>query len=64
MNTYPTALPTSNEALEALLAGEPVAANGHTARYDADDMMTWYTNAYGLDGVLCNGKPTLDVVSE
>lgn len=59
---YPTTLPIARKALETLLAGEAVKANGHTARYDADDMMTWYTNAYGVDSVLCNGKPTLDVV--
>lgn len=60
--TYPQTLPTPEEALEKLLAGEAVEANGHTARYD-DDMMTWYTNAYGVDGIICGGKPTLEVVT-
>lgn len=51
------------KALEMLLAGDPVAANGHTARYDADHIMTWYTNAYGVDGILCSGKPTHEIVT-
>ncbi len=60
---YPQTLPTPEEALKKLLAGEAVEANGHTARYDADDKMTWYTNAYGVDGTICGGKPTLEVVT-
>ncbi len=60
---YPPSFPTPEEALETLLDGEAVEANGHTARYDDDDMMTWYTNAYGVDGIICGGKPTLEVVT-
>lgn len=60
---YPQTFPTPEEALETLLAGEAVEANGHTARYDDDDIMTWYTNAYGVDGIICGGKPTLEVVT-
>ena len=33
------------------------------SEYDEDDMMTWYTNAYGLDGIVCSGEPTLEVVT-
>jgi hypothetical protein len=56
MNEYMTPA----EVLERLLAGERITLNGHTAEYEADLMVTWCTNAYGIDGILCNGKPTLD----
>lgn len=61
---FPSVFPTPEEALESLLAGEAVEANGHTARFDDGDMMTWYTNAYGVDGIICGGKPTLEVVTQ
>lgn len=55
-------LPTPHEALAALMAGDAIAANGHTVQYDAADRVTWFTNAYGIDGALCN-TPTLGVVT-
>ena len=30
----------------------------HFLIFDADDGLTWYTNPYGVDGVLCNGAPS------
>lgn len=55
-------LPTPESALTALLAGERLTANCHTAHYDADDGITWLTNAYGIDGVLCQ-EPDLQAVT-
>jgi hypothetical protein len=59
--------PPPQEALALLLAGKPLKVNGHRVIYDeADgaDGVTWYTNAYGLDGIICPGKPTLEVVTQ
>lgn len=53
----------AKKVLERLLAGEAVQAGGHRIEYDEGNLMTWYTNAYGLDGILCDGKPTLEVVT-
>lgn len=55
-------LPRPQDALTTLLAGEQIEANGHTAQYDAGDSITWLTNAYGIDGILCN-KPDLKAVT-
>ena len=55
-------LPTPQDALNTLLAGEQIEANGHTAQYDVGDDITWLTNAYGIDGILCN-KPDLRAVT-
>lgn len=52
-------MPTPAEALNTLLAGEELEANGHTAFYDNTDGVTWCVNPYGVDGILCNGQPTL-----
>lgn len=56
-------LPTPQEALAILLAGNPLKANGHTIRYDEQDGVTWYTNAYGIDGALCWKAPDLNAVT-
>lgn len=55
-------MPTPAEALNTLLAGEELEANGHTAFYDNTDGITWCVNPYGVDGILCNGQPTLQRV--
>lgn len=55
-------MPTPAEALNTLLAGEELEANGHTAFYDNTDGVTWCVNPYGVDGILCNGQPTLQRV--
>jgi len=54
-------LPTPQDALAGLLAGEILEAHGHSVEYDRDGSITWYTNAYGVDGVLCE-IPTLVAV--
>lgn len=56
-------LPAPPEALLILLAGDQLEANGHTTQYDSADDVTWYTNPYGVDGILCTGKPTLERVT-
>lgn len=55
-------LPTPEEALLTLLAGKTLETNGHSVVYDAGDGITWYTNAYGVDGALCS-KPDLKAVT-
>lgn len=55
-------LPTPQSALSTLLAGKQLEAKGHTAQYDADDGITWLTNAYGIDGILCD-RPDLKSVT-
>lgn len=64
MNTLTDNQMTPAEALEKLLAGEKIKVNCHTVLYDDDDMMTWYTNPYGIDGIICGGKPTLEAVTQ
>jgi len=56
-------MPSPAEALSTLLAGEELEANGHTALYDSADSVTWCVNPYGVDGILCNGQPTLEQVT-
>ncbi|RQR11303.1 hypothetical protein [Burkholderia stagnalis] len=55
-------LPTPEELTTILLSGEGESINGHFVVYDSDDGMTWCTNPYGIDGVLFNGRPTIDSV--
>jgi hypothetical protein len=52
-------LPMPEALLATLAAGESADINGHSVSYDSDDEMTWYTNPYGIDGVLSNGLPTV-----
>jgi hypothetical protein len=55
-------LPTPEELTVALSTGESETVNGHFVDYDTEDGLTWYTNPYGIDGVLFNGSPTIDGV--
>lgn len=55
-------LPTPEELTVALSKGESATVNGHFVDYDAEDGLTWYTNPYGIDGVLFDGLPTIDGV--
>ena len=52
-------LPTPEELTAKLASGELVTIECHSVSYDSADNMTWYTNPYGIDGVLFNGLPTL-----
>lgn len=52
-----------SEALTHLLEHQTLTVHGYRVRYDAADGITWYTNPYGVDGILCNGKPSLEVVT-
>lgn len=54
-------LPTPKAALAMLLDGKRLTVNCHTALYDANDGITWLTNAYGVDGILCNEPDMLTV---
>lgn len=54
-------LPTPEELTASLASGESHSdINGHFVVYDQEDDMTWITNPYGVDGVLCNGVPTVN----
>lgn len=53
-------LPAPAELLARLLAHEPVSVRGHSLHYGPGDRRTWMTNAYGVDGLLCDRTPTLD----
>lgn len=53
-------LPTPEELTVSLSLDESKTVNGHFVIYDSEDRLTWYTNPYGIDGVLCYGLPTFD----
>lgn len=55
-------LPSPEELTATLASGESENINGHFVEYDSDDGLTWYTNPYGIDGVLFNGLPTFEGV--
>lgn len=42
-----------SDVLAALLDGKVLYVNGHRIEYDREQEITWYTNPYGVDGVLC-----------
>jgi len=52
-------LPTPEELTATLSAGESVTIECHSVVYDSEDNLTWYTNPYGIDGVLFNGLPSV-----
>lgn len=52
-------LPTPEELTATLSTGEAVNIECHSVVYDSDDNLTWYTNPYGIDGVLFNGPPSI-----
>lgn len=52
-------LPSPEGLTGTLLVGDGATVNGHFVVYDSDDDMTWYTNPYGIDGVLSSGRPTV-----
>ncbi|NRF83849.1 hypothetical protein HQ619_07900 [Burkholderia gladioli] len=56
-------LPTPEKLTVTLLQGEGTTVNGHFVGYDSEDRLTWYTNPYGIDGVLFDGQPTIDGVT-
>ncbi|KVV07397.1 hypothetical protein [Burkholderia ubonensis] len=55
-------LPTPEELTATLSEGGSATVNGHFVDYDSEDGLTWYTNPYGIDGVLFDGQPTIDGV--
>lgn len=52
-------LPTPEELTATLSSGEAVTIECHSVVFDSDDNITWYTNPYGIDGVLFNGPPSV-----
>ncbi|SAK93693.1 hypothetical protein AWB79_06990 [Caballeronia hypogeia] len=51
-------LPTPDELAAKLLAGQSFRVGGHFVIYDRDLDVVWYTNPYGIDGLLGNDAPT------
>ncbi|HGO6075292.1 TPA: hypothetical protein ACK3Q6_004484 [Burkholderia cepacia] len=45
-------LPTPDELIEILRAGESTTVGGHFVVYDQDLDTVWYTSPYGIDGVV------------
>ena len=56
-----SAQPTPEELLELLLNGESAKINQHFVVYDRENCVVWYTNPYGIDGVLCH-EPTIEAM--
>lgn len=50
-------LPTPDELVAKLLDQECVDICGHSLEYEEELDVVWLTNPYGVDGVLCNGRP-------
>lgn len=53
-------LPSPDEFLQQLAAGESVDVEGHTLSYDEGDGITWMDNPYGVPGGF-SGAPTLEM---
>lgn len=53
-------LPSPDEFLQQLAAGESVDVEGHTFSYDEADGITWMDNPYGVPGGF-SGVPTLEM---
>ncbi|MBQ4855669.1 hypothetical protein IMW82_13405 [Rhodanobacter sp. B2A1Ga4] len=54
-------LPTPTALLAQLLASGSYSIDGTLLTWERDLEVTWYTNAYGIDGALC-GRPDLAVL--
>ena len=54
-------LPTPEQLTADLLKGEGIEVNGHYMIYESDEQCVWFTNPYGVDGILCAG-PTVEKV--
>lgn len=52
------ALPTPSELLGNLLSGQSSDVQGHFIDYDKSDDVVWITNPYGIDLILCQGRPS------
>lgn len=53
--------PTPEELLEWLLSGKSAKINQHFVVYDRENGVVWYTNPYGIDGILCQ-QPTIEAM--
>lgn len=56
-------MPSPENALAALLDGGDLDLNDHQASFDQGDDVVWCTNPYGIDLILCQGTPTLPIVT-
>lgn len=52
---------TPEQMMARLHAAEVVEVNCHRVFYDKRDGVVWYTNPYGIDGILCM-EPKIEVM--
>lgn len=50
-----------DQLMAKLLAGKAVEVNCHYVIYDKAEGLVWYTNPYGVDGILCK-EPTIEAM--
>ncbi|WP_155754550.1 hypothetical protein [Burkholderia stagnalis] len=56
-------LPTPDRLTAKLLAGEPAEVCCHRLEYEEELDIVWFTNPYGVDGVLCSGVPDVATIT-
>jgi hypothetical protein len=52
---------TPEKMTDELLAGRSVKVHQHFVIYDERDGFVWYTNPYGIDGILCE-RPCVETM--
>jgi hypothetical protein len=50
---------TPEQIFDALSAGRSITIYQHYFVFDAADEIVWYTNPYGIDGILCK-RPSVE----
>ncbi|MDR5826272.1 hypothetical protein P9250_00185 [Caballeronia sp. LP006] len=50
---------TPEQIVDALLAGRSITIHQHYFVFDDADEIVWYTNPYGIDGILCK-RPSVE----
>jgi hypothetical protein len=50
---------TPEQIVDVLLAGGSITVHQHYFVFDAADEIVWYTNPYGIDGILCK-RPSVE----
>ncbi|MDY7806125.1 hypothetical protein [Burkholderia stagnalis] len=55
-------LPTPDRLTAKLLTGAPATVCCHRLEYEEELDIVWFTNPYGVDGVLCDGAPDIATI--
>jgi hypothetical protein len=50
---------TPEQIVDVLLAGGSITVHQHYFVFDDADEIVWYTNPYGIDGILCK-RPSVE----